>query len=70
VHRLAHDVVAAERELRLEIPPLVLRARAALLDQRQRLEERLGEAAMLLDARSRRRVMVSWLEDLCLAGGD
>ena len=32
------------------MPPLVLRARAALLDQRQRLEERLREAAMLLDS--------------------
>ncbi len=31
------------------MPPLVRDARAALLDQRQRLEERLREAAMLLD---------------------
>ena len=50
VHRLAHGVVAAEREAEVRDPAARLRARAALLDERQRLEERLREAAMLVDA--------------------
>ena len=49
VHRLAHRVVAAEREAEVGDPAARPRARAARLDQRQRLEERLREAAMLLD---------------------
>ena len=50
VHRLAHRVVAAEREAEVRDPAARPRARAARLDQRQRLEERLREAAVLLDA--------------------
>ena len=51
VHRLAHGVVAAEREAEVRDPAARLRARAALLDERQRLEERLREAAVLVDPR-------------------
>ena len=51
VHRLAHGVVAAEREAEVRDPAARLRAGAALLDERQRLEERLREAAMLVDPR-------------------
>ena len=49
VHRLAHDVVAAEREREVRDAAARARARAALLDQRQRLDERLREAVVLLD---------------------
>src|SRR3954454_2276309 len=50
VHRLAHGVVAAEGEAEVGDPTARPRARAALLDQWQRLEKRLREAAMLVDA--------------------
>src|SRR5262249_11203694 len=45
VHRLAHDVVTAERKAEVRDPAARLRAGAALLDERQRLEERLRKAA-------------------------
>src|SRR5436305_1321255 len=43
VHGLADDVVAAEREAEVRDPAARLGARAALLDQGQRLDEGLGE---------------------------
>ncbi len=50
VHRLAHGVVAAEREARGSRSRRSIRAPGQrCLDQRQRLEERLREAAVLLD---------------------
>ena len=49
VHRLADDVVAAEREGEVRDAAARAGARAALLDQRQRLDERLREAVVLLD---------------------
>ena len=49
VHRLADDVVAAEREREVGDAAARARAGAALLDQRQRLDERLREAVVLLD---------------------
>ena len=49
VHRLPHDVVAAEREREVRDAATRARAGAALLDQRQRLDERLREAVVLLD---------------------
>ncbi len=50
MHGLAHGVVAAEGEAEVRDPAARPRARAAVLDQRQCLEERFREAAMLLDA--------------------
>ena len=50
VHRLADDVVAAEREREVRDAAARARARAALLDQRQALDERLGVLVVLLDA--------------------
>ena len=59
VHRLAHDVVAAEREREVRDAAARARARAALLDQRQRLDERLREVVVLLDpGRDREHVRV------------
>ena len=49
VHRLADDVVAAEGEGEVGDAAARARAWAALLDQRQRLDERLREAVVLLD---------------------
>ena len=49
VHRLADDVVAAEGEGEVGDAAARARAGAALLDQRQRLDERLREAVVLLD---------------------
>ena len=54
VHRLAHVLVAAEREREVGDAAARPRARAALLDQRQRLDERLRELVVLLDARGDR----------------
>ena len=51
VHRLADGVVATEREGEVRDPAARPRARAALLDQRQRLDERLCVAVVLLDSR-------------------
>ena len=50
VHRLAHAVVAAEREAEVRDAAARLHAGTALLDQRQRLDERLREVVVLLDA--------------------
>ncbi len=50
VHRLAHDVVAAEGERQVGDAAAGAGARAALLDQRQRVDERLGVAVVLGDA--------------------
>src|SRR5262249_2902392 len=47
VHRLAHDVVPAEREAEIRDSAARLRSGAAFLDERQRLEERLREATVL-----------------------
>ena len=55
VHRLADDVVAAEGEGEIGDAAARARARTALLQQRQRLDERLREAVVLLDSRSRPR---------------
>ena len=49
VHRLADDVVAAEREGEVRDAAARARAGAAFLDQRQRFDERLREAVVLLD---------------------
>ena len=49
VHRLAQDVVAAEREAEVRDAARRAHARAALLDQRQRLDERAGVVVVLLD---------------------
>ena len=51
MHRLADDVVAAESEGEVGDAAARARARTALLEQRQRLDERLGEAVVLLDSR-------------------
>ncbi len=51
MHRLADDVVAAEREAQVRDAARGARARAALLDPRKRLEERPGVVVVLLDAR-------------------
>ena len=59
VHRLADDVVAAEGEGEVGDAAARARARTALLEQRQRLDERLGEAVVLLDSgRDREHVRV------------
>ena len=50
VHRLANRIVAAEREAEVRDPAARPRARAALLDQRHRLDERLRELVVLLDS--------------------
>ena len=50
VHGLAHHVVAAERERQVGDAAAGPHARAALLDQRQRLDERLGVTVVLGDA--------------------
>ena len=49
VHRLANGVVAAEREGEVRDPTRHERARAALLEQRDRVDERLREGCVLLD---------------------
>ena len=49
VHRLADDVVAAEREAEVRDAAARPRAGAALLDPRQRLEEGAGVVVVLLD---------------------
>ena len=51
VHRLAHVLVAAEGEREVRDPAARARARAALLDQRDRLDERPRELVVLLDPR-------------------
>ena len=48
VDRLAHGLVAAKREGQVGDPAGDLRAGAALLDQRDRVDERLGELVVLL----------------------
>ena len=59
VHRLADGVVAAEGEGEVRDPARGERARTALLDQRQRLDERLRVAVVLLDpGRDREHVRV------------
>ena len=59
VHRLADDVVAAEREREIRDAAARAGARTALLDQRQRLDEVEREAVVLLDAgRDRKHVRV------------
>ena len=50
VHGLAHHVVAAEGERQVGDAAAGPRAGAALLDQRQRLDEGLGVAVVLGDA--------------------
>ncbi len=50
MHRLAHGVVAAEREAEIRDAAGDARARAARLDQAGRLDERLRELCVLLDA--------------------
>ncbi len=54
VHRLAHLLVAAEREREVGDAAARARSGAALLDQRQRLDERLRELVVLLDPRGDR----------------
>ena len=49
MHRLAHGVVAAEREREVRDPARDERARAALLQERDRVDERLREGRVLLD---------------------
>ena len=49
VHRLPHHLVAAEREREVRDAAARQRARAALLDQRQRRDEVAGEEVVLLD---------------------
>ncbi len=49
VHRLPHHLVAAEREREVRDAAARQRARAALLDQRQRRDEVAGEEIVLLD---------------------
>ena len=49
MHRLAQDVVAAEREAEVRDAARRAHAGAALLDQRQRLDERPGIVVVLLD---------------------
>ena len=51
VHRLADGVVSAEREGEVRDPSRDERARAALLQERDRVDERLRERRVLLDAR-------------------
>ena len=51
MHRLAHDVVPAEGEREVRDPARDERARASLLQQRDRLDERLREGCVLLDPR-------------------
>ncbi len=54
VHRLSDGVVAAEREAQVRDAAARLRAGAALLDERERLDERLRVLRVLLDARRHR----------------
>src|SRR5438105_3289998 len=49
VHRLAHHGVPAEGEAEVRDPAARLHTGAALLDQRQRLDERLRELVVLRD---------------------
>ena len=49
VHRLADGVVSAERERQVRDPARDERARAALLQERDRVDERLREGGVLLD---------------------
>ena len=59
VHRLAHRVVSAEREREVRDAARDERARAALLQQRNRVDERLRERRVLLDpGRDREHVRV------------
>ncbi len=54
VHRLSHRVVPAKREREVRDPAGDEGARAALLEERNRLDERLREAGVLLDPRGHR----------------
>jgi hypothetical protein len=51
VHRLAHGVIAAEREREVADAARDLGTRAALLDEPRRLDEADGVVVVLLDAR-------------------